>query len=774
MPLELELCPGRMIGGDHPCFIIAEIGQNHQGDIKIAKEMIRKVKNKTRRSLQGSNTVSNVRPRFPPLTSMSVASSAWARIIDPGTVNSAEPWGLGRLGTGNSDSETSLEGILQVHLLRGAPDIAPSPKRIERIQTRETVSRVQAASGSRHRDSPRRETPQSLGLGPLIQELLSRLEYLEPGPRTSPVPPPVPGPSRPNPQPALSSDEDSLEGGGELGSSFHGETSDPFCSPPDPDLSPSARSNVPAQDASFRALLEKVATVLSFELEFPPEDHSRFVQMLWGHSAKSRLQVPLHEIITMVLGEACRAPSSVGPTNKRADRRYLVPDQEGPPLMLHPSTESTVASAASDQARTHWVFSSALPDHEARKWDALGKRVYSTASLGVRVSSYMAHFSQYDHELWSEVAILAKLLPQHKREDACRLAADGLKLSKALMQGAWDLGDTTARGVAEGVSIRRLAWLKGSGFSAEVECRSDGLLRIHKRVGGSYLAQLRLVKRFLKGLLLSKPPLRKPLAQWDINLVLSRLMLLPFEPAESVDLKLLSWKTLFLIAITSAQRICELQALVIHEPFTRFLRDKRISCLMTICSFYTYSSDLQIKGKRKLFTVKISWFVSQMAVEFLHQLNVPFFKVGSGDTNNFTYLERTAQKGRPMVISSGMQSMETMRRVYQTVKPLNPNFCILQCTSAYPLEPEDVNLRIITFMFHVFVLQLGKSVVAKVAICTGTVLTADMFTVKVADPKGIAPEDLFQLVGKKATADIGGDESVTEDAVENHGKKGKC
>ena len=37
---ELELCPGRMIGVDHPVFIIAEIGQNHQGDITIAKKMI--------------------------------------------------------------------------------------------------------------------------------------------------------------------------------------------------------------------------------------------------------------------------------------------------------------------------------------------------------------------------------------------------------------------------------------------------------------------------------------------------------------------------------------------------------------------------------------------------------------------------------------------------------------------------------------------------------------------------------------------------------------
>lgn len=44
MPLQFELCPGRMIGDSHPCFIIAEIGQNHQGDIEIAKKMIKMAK----------------------------------------------------------------------------------------------------------------------------------------------------------------------------------------------------------------------------------------------------------------------------------------------------------------------------------------------------------------------------------------------------------------------------------------------------------------------------------------------------------------------------------------------------------------------------------------------------------------------------------------------------------------------------------------------------------------------------------------------------------
>uniref|UniRef100_A0A8C5PHU8 N-acetylneuraminate-9-phosphate synthase n=1 Tax=Leptobrachium leishanense TaxID=445787 RepID=A0A8C5PHU8_9ANUR len=87
--------------------------------------------------------------------------------------------------------------------------------------------------------------------------------------------------------------------------------------------------------------------------------------------------------------------------------------------------------------------------------------------------------------------------------------------------------------------------------------------------------------------------------------------------------------------------------------------------------------------------------MDEMAVEFLHELGVPFIKVASLDTNNFPYLKTTAEKGRPMVISSGMQSMETMRRVYNLVKPINPNFCILQCSSAYPLSVEDVHLRVI-------------------------------------------------------------------------------
>lgn len=63
---------------------------------------------------------------------------------------------------------------------------------------------------------------------------------------------------------------------------------------------------------------------------------------------------------------------------------------------------------------------------------------------------------------------------------------------------------------------------------------------------------------------------------------------------------------------------------------------------------------------------------------------------------------------------------------------------------------------------------------AKVTIPEGTVLTLDMLTVKVGEPKGCPPEDIFDLVGKKVKVHIEEDETITEDAIENHVKKVKC
>lgn len=79
-----------------------------------------------------------------------------------------------------------------------------------------------------------------------------------------------------------------------------------------------------------------------------------------------------------------------------------------------------------------------------------------------------------------------------------------------------------------------------------------------------------LVKRFLRGLLYLYPQVRYPPAAWDLPLVLRHLIRPPFELLGSCDLKLLSWKTAFLVAITSARRVWELAALCCHFPYLIF------------------------------------------------------------------------------------------------------------------------------------------------------------------------------------------------------------
>ncbi|XP_078240665.1 uncharacterized protein LOC144586384 [Pogona vitticeps] len=81
-------------------------------------------------------------------------------------------------------------------------------------------------------------------------------------------------------------------------------------------------------------------------------------------------------------------------------------------------------------------------------------------------------------------------------------------------------------------------------------------------------------KTFLKGLMNARPPVRAPIPQWSLTLVLNALMKHPFEPMSSCDLKFLSLKTLFLVAITSARRASELAALRSDSPYLQFYKDK--------------------------------------------------------------------------------------------------------------------------------------------------------------------------------------------------------
>ncbi|XP_039273234.2 N-acetylneuraminate-9-phosphate synthase-like [Styela clava] len=83
------------------------------------------------------------------------------------------------------------------------------------------------------------------------------------------------------------------------------------------------------------------------------------------------------------------------------------------------------------------------------------------------------------------------------------------------------------------------------------------------------------------------------------------------------------------------------------------------------------------------------------SIDLLDRIGVPFFKIASVDAGNYQFIQHAASKGKPLIISTGMQNMDTVREVYQRMKKINPKFSILQCTSTYPQPVEDTHLRVI-------------------------------------------------------------------------------
>lgn len=83
------------------------------------------------------------------------------------------------------------------------------------------------------------------------------------------------------------------------------------------------------------------------------------------------------------------------------------------------------------------------------------------------------------------------------------------------------------------------------------------------------------------------------------------------------------------------------------------------------------------------------------SADFLAELDMPVYKIASGDLKNTPLLRHVAKIGKPMIISTGGANMEDVRRAYDAVMPLNKQLAILQCTSSYPAEHHDLNLRVI-------------------------------------------------------------------------------
>jgi N-acetylneuraminate synthase/sialic acid synthase len=104
--------------------------------------------------------------------------------------------------------------------------------------------------------------------------------------------------------------------------------------------------------------------------------------------------------------------------------------------------------------------------------------------------------------------------------------------------------------------------------------------------------------------------------------------------------------------------------------------------------------ELQAESSR----VGIAFFSTAFDIrsaDFLAALNTPAYKIASGDLKNIPLLRHVAKIGKPMIVSTGGGTIEDVQRAYDTIMPINPRLCLMQCTCGYPAEFAELDLRVI-------------------------------------------------------------------------------
>jgi len=99
----------------------------------------------------------------------------------------------------------------------------------------------------------------------------------------------------------------------------------------------------------------------------------------------------------------------------------------------------------------------------------------------------------------------------------------------------------------------------------------------------------------------------------------------------------------------------------------------------------------------------IAWMVSvwdQPSVDFMEKFDTPAYKIPSASLTDFGLIRKAQTTGKPLILSSGMSTME---QIHQGVKMAGEkDLVLMHCTSTYPCEPEELNLKMIETLRQAF------------------------------------------------------------------------
>jgi N-acetylneuraminate synthase len=137
------------------------------------------------------------------------------------------------------------------------------------------------------------------------------------------------------------------------------------------------------------------------------------------------------------------------------------------------------------------------------------------------------------------------------------------------------------------------------------------------------------------------------------------------------------------------------------------------------------------------------------AVEFLEEMNVPAHKLASFELVDIPLIQKMAQTGKPLIMSTGMATVEEIEEALQAARQAGAiQIALLKCTSAYPAPAEEMNLRTIPELARRFAVPVGLSdhtmgiAVPVAAVALGACIIEKHLTLSRSEP---GPDSAFSL-----------------------------
>ena len=93
---------------------------------------------------------------------------------------------------------------------------------------------------------------------------------------------------------------------------------------------------------------------------------------------------------------------------------------------------------------------------------------------------------------------------------------------------------------------------------------------------------------------------------------------------------------------------------------------------------------------------------SRKAADFLNDIGVVGFKIGSGEADNLPLIRHITNFGKPIIMSTGMQTIDSLRPSVEVLRSTKLPFALLECTNLYPSPPEIVSLKGLKDLAHNF------------------------------------------------------------------------